>query len=494
MIGTVPAASCSLGGLGVKHKKIVTAAVAVGALVALAAGGYYVGMKHYQTHFYPSSFINRVGVSNRTVEEAKERISDQEYHYEFEILERGGKSETLNEKDVGLTFVHDGDVEKLMEAQSKGGSWLSHLSGQKEMEIPEQFSVSENAVKESVGKLSAFDETKMEAPVDAHIEKNENGYEVVAATQGNRLKVEEAFAAIFDAVSRQEKSIDLEASGLYETIENPTDVNALQAKVDEINRVYGTRLTYSLKGETFKVDEELLKKWVTVNEDFSVSLDEAAIGAWVDAMAYRTDTFGLKRKFKTHSGAEIELAGGGDYGWAMDEAKTSADLIAKIRAGEQNEDAQAIYQYGAYDRGVNDIGGTYVEICITDQKMWLYKDGQEVLETDVVTGSEGEGMSTPSGSVWAIDAKKSPAHFKSTNVDVNFWMPFNGGCGLHDASWRSSYGGDIYKYNGSHGCVNTPYDAVKTIYETVEIGYPVVVYYSVDQVVGPSPKGEVTAG
>ena len=41
---------------------------------------------------------------------------------------------------------------------------------------------------------------------------------------------------------------------------------------------------------------------------------------------------------------------------------------------------------------------------------------------------------------------------------------------------RSEFGGSIYKTRGSHGCVNTPYSAMKTIYENVKIGYPVVVY------------------
>ena len=59
---------------------------------------------------------------------------------------------------------------------------------------------------------------------------------------------------------------------------------------------------------------------------------------------------------------------------------------------------------------------------------------------------------------------------------VSYWMPFNKGIGLHDASWRSEFGGSIYKTRGSHGCVNTPYSAMKTIYENVKIGYPVVVY------------------
>ena len=102
-----------------------------------------------------------------------------------------------------------------------------------------------------------------------------------------------------------------------------------------------------------------------------------------------------------------------------------------------------------------------MEICITTQTMWCYKDGQLVVETPVVTGNHATGFDTPSGSVWAIDAKKADADLLCFRWRVAFWLPFNGDCGIHDSSWRgeSEYGGQTYLTNGSHGCVNTPYDA-----------------------------------
>ncbi|MEI3138955.1 MAG: L,D-transpeptidase [Lachnospiraceae bacterium] len=60
---------------------------------------------------------------------------------------------------------------------------------------------------------------------------------------------------------------------------------------------------------------------------------------------------------------------------------------------------------------------------------------------------------------------------------MTYWMPFNGGIGLHDANWRSSFGGSIYQTNGSHGCVNLPRSAAKEIYERVYDGIPIICYY-----------------
>lgn len=114
----------------------------------------------------------------------------------------------------------------------------------------------------------------------------------------------------------------------------------------------------------------------------------------------------------------------------------------------------------------------------------------------MVTGCHSTGYDTPSGSVWAIDAKKANAHFSTYNSDVDFWLPFNGDVGIHDASWRAegTYGGDVWLNGGSHGCINTPYNAAQAIFQVLEIGDPVIVYYSTDQPVGPSPTQELEMG
>ena len=56
-------------------------------------------------------------------------------------------------------------------------------------------------------------------------------------------------------------------------------------------------------------------------------------------------------------------------------------------------------------------------------------------------------------------------------------MPFNSNVGIHDADrWRSEYGGNIYKTNGSHGCVNMQSEAAEKVFNIVNKGTPVIVY------------------
>ena len=60
---------------------------------------------------------------------------------------------------------------------------------------------------------------------------------------------------------------------------------------------------------------------------------------------------------------------------------------------------------------------------------------------------------------------------------VSYWMAVYGNIGIHDATWRGKFGGSIYKTNGSHGCINTPMKAVSQLYEMVEEGTPVIMFY-----------------
>lgn len=127
-----------------------------------------------------------------------------------------------------------------------------------------------------------------------------------------------------------------------------------------------------------------------------------------------------------------------------------------------------------YDK---EVGDTYVEVSLSDQHVWYIVDGDVYLESDCVTGNYGSA-DTPKG-YFSVNAKVSPCTLKGDDYTsyVTYWMPFiGGGWGLHDADWRSSFGGSIYKGNGSHGCVNLPPSVAKKMYAKMEVGTPVIVY------------------
>ena len=122
--------------------------------------------------------------------------------------------------------------------------------------------------------------------------------------------------------------------------------------------------------------------------------------------------------------------------------------------------------------------GTYVDVDIANQTMVYFVNNLPVLTSPCVTGTPKNNRSTPTGAFYIIQ-KVPGKRLKGDTWDVwvDRWMKFtNGAVGLHDASWRKKFGGNIYKSNGSHGCVNLPKDVAYALYDMVTVGTPVIVH------------------
>ena len=129
----------------------------------------------------------------------------------------------------------------------------------------------------------------------------------------------------------------------------------------------------------------------------------------------------------------------------------------------------------------NKPSGTWVEVCTEAQTLIMYVNNKFYLSTPVVTGNYGALATTPG--YHHVMSKQSPSQLKgsyggsSWDVTVNYWLGFTGdGQGIHDSTWRGAYGGEIYKGDGSHGCVNTPLDKMAQIYAKGYVGMPVIVF------------------
>ena len=136
-----------------------------------------------------------------------------------------------------------------------------------------------------------------------------------------------------------------------------------------------------------------------------------------------------------------------------------------------------MYSQTANSHGENDYGDSYVEINLTAQHLFVYEEGKLVVESDFVSGNVAKGHGSPTGA-FAVTYTTTDAVLRGEDYEtpVKYWMPFAGDVGMHDATWRRSFGGNIYKTNGSHGCINLPLSVAKTIYETIDKGDPVLVY------------------
>ncbi len=127
------------------------------------------------------------------------------------------------------------------------------------------------------------------------------------------------------------------------------------------------------------------------------------------------------------------------------------------------------------------VSGTWVEVCTETQTMYMYVNDKLYVTTPVVTGNYNSQDTTPG--YHTVLSRQSPSELIGSAGDhtwdvwVDYWLAFTGdGQGIHDATWRSAFGGRIYMGDGSNGCVNTPYNAVKKIFAKAYVGMPVIVY------------------
>ena len=450
-------------------------AIAAVSAAALAAVVYAAGAVYFSSHFYPGTVIYGTDCGQMKPEEVKTEVIEHIGDYSLDIVERGNGMNTMLASQIDLSYVDDGGIENAVKAQ-KGYLWpFMLLTGKKSgAEIHTSYDKAE--VDAVLREYPCFDRENVIEPEDAYLGETDTGYEIVPEVEGTLLDYEKTKNAVFAALDNGAAVVSLDEAECYETPDIYSDDEALNTEAEKLNALMGAKITYDFWDRQEVVDTGVIRTFINEYENGEWFIDPEKVRAYVAGLAEKYDTYGGYRSFHTSIGTVVDLYGG-DYGWMIDQGETAQNLLEAVR-NKAVETIDPIYTYTAMDRSTNDIGDTYVEVCISRQEMWCYQDGYLVVDTPVVTGNVNKGKATPSGGVWAIDAKMTDYTLVGADYrcPVKYWMPFNEDVGLHDLSSRYYFGGDIYLYAGSHGCVNTPLDAVQQIYNVVSVGTPVIVY------------------
>lgn len=430
---------------------------------------------YFSSHFYEDTEIYGIDCSQKSVEEVKKLVADKLDEYRLEVKERGGASEYLSADQIDLKFVDNSSIDRMARAQ-RSYIWPIMLMMERDDMAGVAFSYDQKKALTAFKDLECMNPIYTKTPTDAYVQVTDSGFEVVKETEGNTLNPETTAKALYAALDGGKSVLDLEAEDCYLKPDLYSDDEALVAEVEAKDVLVQADITYEFGSRQERVNAPVIAQWITQAADGSYVIDDVEVTEYVEALAAKYDTFGLPRQFYTSLGTTVTLTDG-DYGWCMDQDATVVDLLNALGSGYQGT-MEPQYTYEAMSREENDIGDTYVEICISQQVMWCYKDGVCIVYTPVVTGNPNKGNATPSNGVWSIDAKMQNYTLvgEGYRSPVDFWMPFNGNVGIHDMQTRAYFGGTIYLTNGSHGCINTPYANAKTIYENVSIGTPVIVY------------------
>lgn len=466
-----------------KRKQVRNVILSITVPLALIALIYIFISLYYMNHFYNGTWINGVNFSHKTVDEAMDQLMEYKSSYTLRLVESNGDQELIKGSDIDYAETFDG-IRQIKEEQGMW-KWIFAFTSVNFYTVGSSTSYDEAKLRDVIAGLECVNSPDVTQPQNAYVEFTENGVSVVPERQGTAVDQERLFQAVKHALDSQERRVYMTDEGCYLMPEITVDSPEILEVMSVVDKIRGTVVTYTFGDATEVLDGSVTGSWLRQAEDGGITVDTGRVQAYVQGLASQYDTYGGSRQFVTTYGRTVTV-GGGNYGWAIDIEAETEELTRLLLAGESTT-REPVYSSTAARRGGNEIGDTYLEISISDQHMWFYKNGQLLVDTNIVTGNPNLGYDTPKGS-YKVLTRYPNIVLKGKNYDgseyespVDYWIGFKGqGYGVHDASWRgdnqANYGGTIYIGGGSHGCVNTPLSKVKAIYDNITIGTPVLIY------------------
>ncbi len=478
----------------------------------LLAGAYVYGIGYYGTHFLPNTFLDGVNVGELTAAEAKEALRNSFEDNTFELTGRNGASESLDISEAKPSREYEG-IEQVLSGQNRIG-WIVARKPVKETMLPYTGTFDEEGLERALDASRTLDPANIASPEDAYISFDETAdrYVIIPEKPGNAVDREILTKAMQAKIQEGRMQLDLEEIGCYIAPAVSSDNARLQGDLTELNTLQDLNASIDMGGEvTEYLNGEQLRELMT---------RENAVQDFVTGLKDRYDTYDKDRKrlFKTANGSYILMNAA--YGWRLDEEATLSSLLALTdkaadtvgRSFEYEEPVEetkssknskssktestaaaeetdpfhisATWKNKAVVHEEPDYGTTYAEVDLTNQTVYVIQDGVTIFDSPCVSGRMTKDRKTPPG-IFDIKLKQTNKTLVGYKPDgsvdyrspVNYWMPFNGGVGFHDATWRGSFGGTIYVNSGSHGCINMPLAKARELYGIVYKGMPVIVYY-----------------
>lgn len=461
-------------------------------IVAVVIAG--IGLLAYIHHVDTTTLGRKISVygldvSKLTVEEAQRKISETFQNKTVTLNEDGEDIYSTSLAQMGYSLDQDVLKSALEALQQQRSQKFQLFASQKDYQIDYQI-LKDEAQEQTALSEENFNSKERTDSTDAHIRysKKKQKYVLVKQVVGNQIDENRLLSFVDDTLEEKFKTELLASEAkivLSEDVYRQPDIEAsgeMKQQVKKLNsqlkKYRSTTVTYVFGSETQVLDSETISSWLKIKNS-GMSIDQDAAANYISEMANKYNTIYVPRTFHTSLGTDVTISDN-EYGYRIDQEAELAQLLENLKSGE-NVSREPVYSSSGMQRsGTDDLAGSYIEVSLDNQHLWLYKDGALVTETDIVSGAPTASRETYRGA-WPIAYKASPFTLSSEEygyaTTVKYWMPFVYGQGLHDASWQSSFGGNRYKTgHGSHGCINLPEDQAALIYNTIDGGYPIIIY------------------
>ena len=467
------------------HKKPV---LICGIVVLVLLIVYLAGMLYYNDKFLNGTMVNGSDVGGMTLQKANDQLSKKVNGQSLKLIFNDGQSEILQSAQLGVSYNKDNSLNQLMKNQNKWAWFIGFFKNEKNT-LTDLIQISDENLTNGIASMEHAKEENQIAPTDAYIQYKDGSFSIIEETLGSKFNIEELVKNIKVALSEGKQQLDVTKANGYVKPHVYKDDQDLNNQLKAANEYCLSAITYTTpKGKEIALDGSTLITWLSKQDDGSYTKDESVfkekLTAFVKELASQYNSIGATRTFTGKDG-QSHTVSGGTYGFRV---STDSEVSALLKMINENksENNRIPEHTGQLPSGENGgLGTTYLEINITKQHLWFVKDGSVVLESDFVSGKESDPTRlTPSGTYYIYNKErnrvlrgtKQPNGKYEYESPVSYWMPFNKGIGLHDASWRSTFGRDIYINSGSHGCINLPTGFAGSLYSQIYVNLPVVVY------------------
>jgi lipoprotein-anchoring transpeptidase ErfK/SrfK len=436
----------------------------------------YVGFSiFFESHFYFRSVLNGVPSSGATAATVMNRISKKADDYSLTIKSENVSDDKIVPADIDMKIANsEASFQKILDDQN-GFKWVGALFKPVKYQSNIVVKYNKDKLKTKMSTLSSVANPNVTKSANAYVKFSDGKYDVIDEVYGNEVDQDKMTKALDNAIMTMKKKINLKKEKCYIMPELIADSDVMKNDVKELNEKIGIKFEYNVGGTVEKVDKATLASFMSIDPSGKITYNEDNIAAFVKEMADKYNTAGKPKTLATSYGSTVTVAAG-SYGWKINRAKEAEKIKSDLNA---KKDVSRDFEYSqtANSRGANDYGNSYVEVNRTAQHVYVYKNGAQIISSDVVTGNVTKGRETHVGAYF-IAYKEKDATLRGEDYEskVSYWMPFHNGEGLHDATWQPSFGGTYYKVRGSHGCVNLPLGVAKSIFENVTSGYPVLIY------------------
>lgn len=463
-------------------KKLMIAGTAAALAALLLPVSAIASAKDDVNRLVPGTVINGIPVSGMTPQDAKSYMEGFfNGNYALKLQDKNGNKETIRDTEIGLEMQVTGDIGAVLTDQNARGRENGPGIDNK-YQVDAKMVYDEGRLDAILSELSCV---KNGTPTtDAYISAYEEGkdFSIIPEVQGTEIDMDRLKEAVRNALDNRTSLVSLADTGCYKQVSVKSDNEELNRLCSNMNRFKDVTITYTFGDQKELLAGTEIAKWINGGTGTGMAIDEQKAAAYIKSLADKYDTYGKPHVYKSTSGREVTI--NGNYGWQINQQEELVALKNMIN-NCSSQTREPAYSQTAASRNGYDFGNTYVEIDMGEQKLYMYKDGECIVNTPIVTGNVSKNYTTPEG-LYTLYYKERNRILRGPKLadgsysyesPVSYWMPFNGGIGLHDATWRGKFGGTIYKTNGSHGCINMPLNAAKTVYENVYKNIPILCFY-----------------